>query len=173
MPLTQAKGFYLLEVLITLLVMAIGMLGIASMLLLAHKTASSSYLKQQAIQASSDIIEKIGANRQAAISGAYTITNLVSSGNPSLPTTPAVNCISSACNATQLASYESWAWLSNLLTFLPNGAGAISTSLSGSNTIVTVTVQWNDTPAQNILGAAGQVSAANTSIARFSIGTSL
>lgn len=55
----RGAGFALLEVLIALVVLAFGMIGIAGMLLVAHKANSSSYLKQQAVQSAYDIIDRV------------------------------------------------------------------------------------------------------------------
>ena len=43
-------GIALLEVLASLVIFTVGMLGIAGMLLLAHRTSASNYIKQQAVQ---------------------------------------------------------------------------------------------------------------------------
>lgn len=146
------QGFSLFEVLIALVILALGMLGIAHMLLITHKTNSSSYIRQQAIQSAYDILDRIHANRSAAISGNYSISNLVSSGAPTIPSPPAANCSSTLCSPAQLASYDTWHWLATDMARLPNGCGAVSTRLSGINTIVTVTVQWDDSPTQQALG---------------------
>lgn len=167
------KGFYLLEVLISMVVIAIGMLGVASMLMVSHKASSSSYLRQQAIQCAYNMIDKMRANRQIAINGGYNVSNLVSSGAPTPPSAPAVNCVTSTCTSSQIATYDVWYWLTSDVTQLPNGAGSITTAVNGGNTIVTVIVQWSDAPAQNLLGAGGQVSSTNAATAQFSIGTSL
>ena len=146
------QGFSLFEVLIALVVLALGMLGIAHMMLITHKSNSSNYIRQQAVQSAYDILDRIQANRQAAISGNYTVSNLVLAGTPTAPSAPSTNCSQSICTPTQLAAYDTWDWLSANVTQLPNGCGAISTTASGINTVVTVTVQWDDSPAQTTLG---------------------
>ena len=146
------RGFSLLEVLLALVILAIGMLGIARLLIVAHKSNSSNHIRQQAIQSAYNIVDRIHANRQAAISGNYNISDLVANGAPTRPSAPSVNCVSSSCTASQLATYDTWYWLTSDVTQLPNGCGSVSTSVSGVNTLVTVTVQWDDSPAQQALG---------------------
>src|SRR5579872_5025704 len=109
---SPTKGMTLLEVLITLVIMAIGMLGIASMLLLSSKANTSSYAKQQAVQCAADIFDRIRANSIAAISGNYNISNINTSGTPTPPAQPGVLCNLSICTANQLAAYDTWYWLS-------------------------------------------------------------
>ncbi|MCX7117846.1 MAG: type IV pilus modification protein PilV [Legionellales bacterium] len=145
-------GFSLFEVLVALVILAIGMLGIAQMLLLTHKTNDASFLRQQAVQSAYDVIDRIHANRAAAISGNYTVNNLVTSGAPTVPGAPSTNCSVSVCSATQLATYDIWYWLASDVSQLPNGCGSITTAASGLNTLVTVTVQWDSRPAQQIQG---------------------
>ena len=146
------RGFSLFEVLVALVILAVGMLGIARMLLIAHKSNSSNYIRQQAVQSAYNIIDHIRANRQAAISGNYIASNLVLTGTPNPPATPATNCASSICSSTQLASYDTWYWLTTDVAQLPNGCGAINTTVSGINTLITVTVQWDDSAAQAAIG---------------------
>ena len=145
-------GFSLFEVLVALVILAIGMLGIARMLLIAHKSNSSNHIRQQAIQSAYNIIDRIHANRQAAISGNYNISNLVVNGAPTLPNAPTVNCVNSNCTPSQLATYDTWYWLTSDVAQLPNGCGAIATAVAGISTLVTVTIQWDDSPAQQTLG---------------------
>ena len=157
MKVTNKKnknGFTLLETLVALVVLAIGMLGIGNLLLLSHKSNASNYTRQQAIQSAYDILDRISANRLAAISGNYAVNNIVSTGTPTAPSTPSANCGTSSCSATQLATYDTWYWLATDVAQIPNGCGSISTSTSGLNTIVTVTVQWNDSQTQQLLGTA-------------------
>ena len=84
----QQRGMTLIEVLIAFVILAIGMLGIAGMLILSSKANNSSYAKQQAVQCIYDIFDKIRANTQAAINGNYNISNINSSGAPVLPAAP-------------------------------------------------------------------------------------
>ena len=145
-------GFSLFEVLVALVILAIGMLGIARMLLIAHKENSSSYIRQQAVQTAYDIIDRMHANRVAAINGNYIVSNLVLNGAPTAPAAPTTDCGVSICTSTQLATYDTWYWLAKDTAQLPNGCGAIATAASGISTLVTVTVQWDDSPTQGTLG---------------------
>ena len=145
-----SAGFALLEVLISVVVLALGMLGIAGLLLTSTKANASSYIRQQAIQSMSNIADRIRANSATAVAGGYAITNL-SSG--AVPSAPGVDCSTSACLPTQLSTYDVWYWLAKDVAALPAGRGAITTASSGTNTLVTITVQWDDAPAQRKLGS--------------------
>lgn len=161
-PTRSESGFTMIEVLVALLVMAFGMLGIVSLLLVSTRANTSSILKQQAVQSAYNVVDKIRANRQAALAGNYTITDIPSSGAPIVPAKPTPDCSIAVCGtAAQLAAYDTWYWLAeDLAKKLPSGAGSITTAPApaplSSNTLITVTVQWDDSPAavQARLGAA-------------------
>ncbi|KTD61122.1 type IV pilus modification protein PilV [Legionella spiritensis] len=169
------RGMTLLEVLIAVVIMAIGLLGISGMLMLSSKAHNSSYNKQHANQIVSSIFDRIRSNYQAAINGNYNISNITASGTPGSITTPAVYCDSSVCNAQQLATFDTWYWLSRVVSTLPNGSGSIATASTGTagNTLVTVTLQWDDSPAQSQMGAIGEAPAANANLVSLTIQSQL
>lgn len=169
----RQTGFALIEVLVAVLVLAFGMLGLAAMLMAGHKSNSSSYAKQQAVQSAYDIVDRIRANSQAAINGSYTVSNLSSGGAAVLPSL-GTDCNVAVCTPAQLAGFDLYYWQAKDLTQLPNGSGAIAIAASGaSNTLVTVTVQWDDQPAQAKLGAASASASGAANLARFVVQTVL
>lgn len=162
------KGLSLIEVLVSVVVLAIGMLGIASLLIAAEKANNSSYSKQQAAQAAYNIFDKIRANSQAGIDGNYDANNIGGDGMPVTVTVPSTLCnTTSNCTAAQLATYDLFLWFNRDLAMLPNGSGSITTALNAAagNTIVTITVQWNDSAAQTLLGSSSNESPTATSVA--------
>ena len=142
----RQRGFSLLEVLVTVVILSIGMLGVAAVLVTVHKANASSYLRQQAVQQTYDIIDRMRANRTAAVQGGY---------NVAAPSSPPSNCATGSCGPTQLALYDLWQWHTDLTNDLPAASSSISTSTLGTppnaNTVVTVTLQWSDTPTQQTL----------------------
>lgn len=166
----RQTGMSLLEVLVSVIILALGMLGVASMLLLSNQANNSSYTKQQAIQSVYNIFDKIRANTAAAANGSYNINNISASG-PTAVSTPGVLCNAAACTPTQLATYDTWQWLTADVSRLPRGCGSITTAPSpvAGNTVITVTVQWDDSPAQNLVGANSQAAAANANFVQVRI----
>lgn len=168
------KGMSLLEVLVSIIILAIGLLGIASMLMLSNKANNSSYAKLQAIQCISDIFDRVRANSAAAVNGNYNASNIGSNGMPTTVATPTTLCTTSVCTPSQMAAYDTWYWLTKEVSQLPNGSGSITSTPSGSagNTIITITVQWDDSLAQNKLGASN-AAAANANFVQLSIQSQL
>ena len=169
-----SHGFALLEVLISLVVLAFGLMGIAGMLVVSHKANSSSYIKQQAVQSAYDIVDRMRANARATPRPNYNVNNLSSGGPPVIPSMPSPDCNTGPCNSDQLAAFDTAAWLRYDLAQLPNGSGAVVTAASaGTATQVTVTVQWDDGPAQKKLGASSQTATGNPQLAQFILKTIL
>jgi len=67
----RAAGVSLLEVLISVLIMGIGMLGVAAMQATALRNSQSSVERSQAVIQSYTIIDAMRANRVAALGGGY------------------------------------------------------------------------------------------------------
>lgn len=150
-----ANGFALLEVLVSVLILAFGMMGMAGLIIISHKANSSSYLKQQAIQSAYDMVDRMRANNTSATLVAYNVNNLTTGSAPATPSAPAADCVSTTCTPAQLATYDAYLWQTQVLNQLPNGSTSIVTnSTAGTGTSVSVTVRWNDSPAQKQLGAA-------------------
>jgi type IV pilus assembly protein PilV len=150
-----SKGFTLIEVLIAVLVLSIGLLGVAGTLVTASHSAGSNYLKQQGVQYAYGIVDRMHANPSAADNPSST-TNpyVVSLAAPAA--TIANDCTTASCTPAQLAAYDVWQWQTDLKNNLPNGLGSVGVAAGGSDgqtTIVTVTVQWGDQPAPSSTAA--------------------
>ena len=144
------RGFSLIEVMVAVLIVSLGLLGIAGTLLTATRSASSSYLEQNAVQYAYDMVDRMRANANAVTAGGpYTATL-------SAPTSaPSANCNTSSCSSAQMAAWDVWEWQSLLHSNLPNGLGSVTVASGTDNTVtITVKVQWIDTPAQTTFNVA-------------------
>lgn len=131
-------GFTLLEVLVTIVIVAIGLLGIAGMQVAAVKLADISAVRTQGIQLTGEITEKMRAN-YAAIRDGTLSAYAVGYG--------------AATTGTSLPEQEITAWKASL-ALLPSGDGKIDVTrdTTGCVTVagfpdcqlVTVTVRWSD-----------------------------
>ena len=120
---------------ISVLILAIGLLGLAQLQATTLKHNESAYLRSQASVLASDILDSMRANRTAAQAGNY---NFAESDTP-------------AETPNTIADQDIVDWLSNISTFLPVGsdglivcvdsnAGDALTCSSGS--MYTVTIRW-------------------------------
>jgi type IV pilus assembly protein PilV len=112
------KGFTLIEVLISMIILAIGLLGLASLQIIALRESQDAYTMQQAILLATDMQARMRSN-----SG---IDWLTISPNTS------DTCIkSNACTKAQLASNDYGEWTRNAQKNLPANA-TVKIQLSSS-----------------------------------------
>ncbi len=160
------RGFTLIEVLIAMLVMSLGLLGVAATLITAMHSSNSNYLKQLAVQSTYDMADRMRSNLLAA--------SMPNSGNPYITalsppgaTAPSPDCTSSACTTpAQMAAYDVWQWKTDLRNNLPEGLGSIAVVAdpTDNKALVTITVQWSDQPARATFNAASPVTTSTFSV---------
>jgi type IV pilus assembly protein PilV len=139
---THDTGFTVIEVLISLLVLSVGMMGLASLQVVGLQNTQGGAQRTQAAFLAYDITDRMRTNTAAVTAGGYNYVGepgAAGQGN-------AVNCIGVAanCSAAQLAAFDLAQWQTLLGTYLSNGFGSIATVDNGTTTDVTVTVQWAD-----------------------------
>src|SRR5580698_9232543 len=78
---THHNGFTLLEVLVSLVVLSIGLLGIGKLMMFSSRANDSAYMRSQATALAYSILDDMRANEQDAINGLYN-TGLGAYGNP-------------------------------------------------------------------------------------------
>lgn len=128
----KQQGLTLIEVLVTMLILGVGLLGMASLQVQAVKNTDNSNLRSMAIYFANDMGDRIRANRQALNNGNY--NNL---DNAALT----ANCLTLAgCNSASMANHDKQEWQNNIATALPGGAA----SLAGDGVTFNVTVSWNE-----------------------------
>ena len=125
----RCQGLTLIEVLISLLVLSIGILGLATLQTASLGFNAGASHRTQATVLAYDMAERMRANRQAALAGAYDIAF----------EDPAPACAAPATTGT-VAQQDISAWRMALACRVPLGTGSIVRN--GGE--VTLTVQWND-----------------------------
>ncbi|MGD0959713.1 MAG: type IV pilus modification protein PilV [Methylomonas sp.] len=159
MPLKSSQlqlGFTLLEVLVSLIVMAVGLLGVASLQVVAINNTSIARNRTLAALQVNSLASMMHANSaywQSATSGppsSFTVTlsgSTVTINNSTLNT--AANCLNTSCSASGMAAYDVQQWGANL-SALPGGSGLVScvaaTTGGSGNTpaICTINVSWSE-----------------------------
>lgn len=130
-----SAGFSLVEVLVALLVLSIGLLGLAALQTTGLKFNQQSYQRTQATLQAYDILDRIRANPLGKTSGKY---DSVPSGYR--PPSPPTTCMTTGCDSNQMADYDIDQWNLANSQLLTDGAGAISTVGS----VRTITIQWKE-----------------------------
>ncbi|MCB1919948.1 MAG: type IV pilus modification protein PilV [Candidatus Competibacteraceae bacterium] len=120
-------GFTLIEVLVTVVVLAIGLLGLAGLQATALKYNSTAYQRSQAVILAYDIIERMRANQTQGVLE-YLACHLGGS-------------------CTGVAQQDIQAWNNMLGQLLPFGTADITPT----GNAVTVTIRWDDSRGQDPL----------------------
>ena len=142
-------GFTLVEVLVALVVLSVGLLGMAKMVMVSSHSNDSAYLRSQAVALGYQALDAMRANLPASTTTAYATAMYVMPAQPG--GWPAAGCMTGNCSNTQLAAWDVYAWKQGL-TSLPAGTGSITTSGTFPMT-ATVIVQWDDSVAQTVFRA--------------------
>lgn len=124
-PLAQ-RGATMIEVLVAVVVLAIGLLGMALLQMTSVQSNHSAYYRSQATVLASDLADRMRANRTAALGNAYEFT---------FPTSSSSHEVS----GTQ-AQKDKAEWLNALAQALPDGTGQVAKD----GTLVTISIRWND-----------------------------
>lgn len=140
----QQKGFSLIEVLVTMVIISFGLLGIAGVIVNSMKNNQSSYARTQASVLANDIIDRMRANRTTAETAPYAYNLALGVAVP-------------AGNTVVLNDLSQWR--AALAAAMPAGTGSITMA---DATQVTVVVEWNDARASGDGTAPGSGDGATT-----------
>lgn len=134
----KQSGSSMIEILIAMVIIVIGLLGVASMQGNALKYQKTSEQRSQAMQASFDLGERMRANATASKLNLYNYATPYSSTVASPPTVPTCTA---PCTPAQIAAIDQAKWLISLSERLAGGAGYVATNPLGG---YDVTVMWKD-----------------------------
>lgn len=126
---SRSTGFTLIEVLISVLVMSIGLLGLASLQAASLRFNNDSSTQTQASYLASDMADRMRAN----VSKVADYPGKAGGSNANCYTT-------TGCSPDEMAANDVYEW-EQALTALPAGQGTI-TALAGG--LYTITVMWDE-----------------------------
>jgi len=126
----KETGATLIEVLIAMVVLAIGLLGLAGLQATSIQSNHSAYYRSQATLLANDLADRMRANRTAALTTAYVTDFKDPSTSHSVTGTTAEKDVAE--------------WLNQLAKTLPEGTGKVEKN----STLVTISIRWNDTRGQ-------------------------
>jgi type IV pilus assembly protein PilV len=132
----------MIEVLVTLLIMSLALLGTAGLQAYSMRLNQGGQFRTQAVFLVADLAERMEANKVG--DGDYSVLNTTGSEFLTNSTTPSTACHTSACNATELAVYDLWQWQQAVAAALPQSSWAVTQTASGNSLTYTITVSWVD-----------------------------
>ena len=116
------SGFSMLEVMVAVLVVAIGLLGLAGLMNAGLRNNQSSSAQSQAVWLAYDMLDRLRADRAGAVAGSYNVTMVSAPGGSGFTNTELVG------------------WRALLANALPSGTGSVAVN----GRAVSVIVQWSD-----------------------------
>ena len=123
------RGFTLLEVLIAIVIVSIGLLGVAAMQASTLKNAGSSKYRSAAITMTSDMSDRLRANLEGVMTGNFVVGSGYNRPRTTLTdtayTTPKAACRSSGCVPADMVLDDLASWQARLAATLPRGAGVV------------------------------------------------
>ena len=130
--LIQQHGFSLVEVLIALVILSVGMLGIAGLYVQSMQAGRTSMFRHHAVTLAGDVADRIRANPRAGVAyaGAGADSNCVLGGVD--------------CSEAEMAANDIFLWDQQAADSLPNG----DVTVVFDNTVVpptyAITVTWDE-----------------------------
>jgi len=138
--MNKNKGFTLIEILIAVVILAIGLLGLAGLQAKGLKNNQSAYYRSQATYLAYDIADRIRANfneaNKLAASAYITITPITGAAAQADCTS-----VTTTCTTADMAQNDLFEW-NSAVTALPSGTGTI-TVVAGTQ-VFTTTIRWDD-----------------------------
>ncbi len=134
-------GFTLIETMVALLVLSVGMIGVAALHGQSLAASGVAIHRSQAINLAGDMADRIRMNRGAetAYEGAAADNNCddpTGSGGVD-------------CTETQMAAQDLFIWQNQVQQTLPGGTGAVDVDTATNPTSYTVTVSWDEPSADD------------------------
>jgi type IV pilus assembly protein PilV len=162
----KQSGFTLLEVMVAIVVLSLGLLGLAGLQAATLRNNQIAYYRAIAIQQTYDMADRIRANqagvcpRPPNTAGACIQPSEYRNLTASVPADP--DCVTNTCSPAQIAVADHSQWNNNNARMLPGGVGTVvcedgavgagCTAATG-NWVFRVTISWNE---NTEAGSAGQ-----------------
>ena len=142
----RQRGFTLIEVLVTAVVLSVGLLGLAGLQTVSMRNNHSAYLRSQAVHLAYDMADRVrsNANHQTKFNGLTASATSACTGT-------------SGCDSSQMAKNDLYEWQGHITALLPagdsiicrdsspdDGADSSNAACDGNGADYAVKIWWND-----------------------------
>ena len=144
----RQSGFTLIEVLVSVVVLSIGLVGVAGLQAVSLKNNQSAFMRSQATALAYDMADRMRANVLSATTGLY---------DPTAAATTSGCTSTSGCSEQQMAENDLAEWNAAIATYLPMGQGYVCVDSTpndgtgfgdpqcdGAGTLLAVKIWWDD-----------------------------
>lgn len=150
--LFRSNGFTLIEVMIAVIILAVGLLGLASLVVQGQQSNESAYSRSQATLLAYDIIDRMRANKVAFSPSEPRKVSYATQANTyvltSLP-----SCTASAAGTpafgNALATQDINQWCASVRSGIPS-VDSGNTRITRNGNLYTVNIQWQETGANGV-----------------------
>jgi type IV pilus assembly protein PilV len=153
----RSRGFSLVEVMVAVIVICVGLLGIAKMQALSLSNTTTARLRSLAAIEAASLASAMHSNRQywantaLPFNAALSATGVITSSDAALAAqataTSLTACLGAQCAALPLAAFDLARWSNNMTGMLPNPTATISCPANpGVNAppSCTITISWRE-----------------------------
>ena len=130
--LKKQSGFSLIEALVSLIVISVGMIGIAALYNQGLGASRTALYRTQAVNLAADMADRIRANKSATI--AFDPVGADSNCDP---------IDNQDCTPAAMATHDKWRWERQVIAQLPNGVGRVNVDVTTPPTY-TIDVTWQE-----------------------------
>ncbi len=132
---SKIKGFTLVEVLVALVILSVGLLSMATLMMLSLQSSQGAYLRSQASLLTYDIVERMRANyTQATSTDDYVLAKGASAtSNP--------NCKTSGCGSSDQAKQDLYDWRKSISDSIPSADASIARA---NDNEYTIEISWEE-----------------------------
>ncbi len=123
------RGVAMIEAMIAIVVVSFGLLAVAGLQLAGMRVSQMAYYRSVATTQAYDMADRMRANIAGVNSGAY---NAITSTAPARPAC-SNPFAATGCAAAVMATYDAYAWLTEIGRVLPGGSGSVTRIFSGAN----------------------------------------
>lgn len=137
------RGFTLVETMVSMLVLLVGLLGMASVQINAVSKARSSFETSEAVLVITELGERMRGNLPAARNGGYNVVFGADDDEDDDALVPNCHGIAANCAPAQVAAADIARWQSGLRRLLNNASGSINVVVvDGEARQARVQVRW-------------------------------
>ena len=134
----RMRGFSMIEVLVTLLIISLALLGTAGLQAYSMRLSQGGQFRTQAVFLAADLAERMEANKPAAVAGNYAVAK------SSVPGAVNTTCLDGACTPAVMATFDLSQWENAIAVTLPQSSWTVAQTVIGNPTTYTITVSWVD-----------------------------
>ncbi len=132
------SGLSLIETLVALVVFAVGVLGVASLMLTSMRHSDATLARSQSTMLANEIYEMMQANQVAAEAGDYSLAM-----NASLLSTSQTDCGTNICSATQIATWDLDKWGARVNRVMRGADAAVSVDTTVDPMLIQVQLSFD------------------------------